>query len=43
MSPELRSPIKIAREELEAKALPISIRRSLPTGEYQDIPISALL
>jgi hypothetical protein len=33
----------LARKELEAKALPISIRRVLPDGEYQDIPIADLL
>lgn len=43
ISRELKSPIEIAKKELESKALPISIRRYLPTGEYQDIPISALL
>ncbi len=38
-----RSTIEIAKMELESGALPISIRRSLPNGVYQDIPISALL
>ncbi|MDA4126883.1 MAG: DNA-directed RNA polymerase subunit K [Thaumarchaeota archaeon] len=35
-------PIQTAMEELEADALPISIRRSLPNGVTQDIPIRAL-
>lgn len=37
-----KGPIEIAMLELEADALPISIRRSLPNGITQDIPISAL-
>jgi len=38
-----RGPIEIATAELEDDALPISIRRSLPDGATQDIPIRALL
>lgn len=37
-----RGPIDIATEELEEDALPISIRRSLPNAQTQDIPIKAL-
>jgi DNA-directed RNA polymerase I, II, and III subunit RPABC2 len=37
-----RSSISLAIEELEEKALPISIRRTLPNGLYQDIPIEWL-
>lgn len=37
-----RGPIETAMQELEADALPISIRRSLPNGITQDIPIKAL-
>ena len=37
-----RSSISLAIEELEKKALPISIRRTLPNGTYQDIPIDWL-
>jgi DNA-directed RNA polymerase I, II, and III subunit RPABC2 len=37
-----RSSISLAIEELEKKALPISIRRTLPNGVYQDIPIEWL-
>jgi DNA-directed RNA polymerase I, II, and III subunit RPABC2 len=37
-----RGPIEIATAELEEDALPISIRRSLPNGVTQDIPIKAL-
>ena len=34
--------IAVAVEELEQKALPISIRRILPTGTYQDIALEWL-
>jgi len=37
-----KGPIETAMLELEADALPISIRRSLPNGVTQDIPIRAL-
>ncbi|MGB9733924.1 MAG: DNA-directed RNA polymerase subunit K [Conexivisphaera sp.] len=37
------STIEVAKAELESGALPISIRRSLPNGVYQDIPLRALL
>jgi DNA-directed RNA polymerase I, II, and III subunit RPABC2 len=33
----------MADSELMAKALPISLRRILPNGQYQDIPITWLL
>lgn len=36
-------PISIAEYELSSKALPISIRRILPDGHYQDIPIAWLM
>jgi len=39
---QYRGPIQTAMMELEADALPISIRRSLPNGITQDIPIRAL-
>jgi DNA-directed RNA polymerase I, II, and III subunit RPABC2 len=38
-----RGPIEMATAELEEDALPISIRRSLPNGTTQDIPIAALI
>jgi DNA-directed RNA polymerase subunit K/omega len=38
-----RGPIDIASAELDDDALPISIRRTLPNGVAQDIPIRALL
>ena len=36
---QARSSIMLAVEEIDEKALPISIRRILPNGVYQDIPI----
>ncbi|HKT21344.1 MAG TPA: DNA-directed RNA polymerase subunit K [Nitrososphaerales archaeon] len=38
-----RGPIQTAMLELEEDALPLSIRRSLPNGRTQDIPIKALV
>jgi len=38
-----KSPIDIALMELEQGALPISIRRTLPDGESQNIPLRVLL
>ena len=38
-----RSPIVIALMELEMGALPISIRRSLPDGASQNIPLKLLV
>jgi len=43
LDPTVKDPMTLARLELEAKALPLSIRRVLPDGEYQDIPITDLL
>lgn len=40
---EKMSPIDIALEELRRGVLPIIIRRRLPDGRYQDIPIIKLL
>jgi DNA-directed RNA polymerase subunit K/omega len=37
------SPIDIALKELEAGILPITIRRTLPDGTFQDIPLKWLL
>ena len=41
--PNIKDPISLAIAELESKALPISIKRTLPDGKYQDIPIDWLL
>jgi DNA-directed RNA polymerase subunit K/omega len=37
------SPIDIALKELEMNVLPITIRRTLPDGAYQDIPLKWLM
>ena len=43
-SPEARvGPIDIAIMELDSGILPITIRRTLPDGTYQDIPLKWLL
>ena len=38
-----KDPIFLAMSELASEALPLSIRRTLPNGEYQDIPVRFLL
>ena len=42
-NPNLNDPLLIAEVETADDALPISIRRSLPDGRYQDIPFSWLV
>jgi len=42
-SETLSSSIDVALKELEAGILPITIRRTLPDGTYQDIPLKWLL
>jgi len=37
------SPIDIGLKELEAGMLPMTIRRTLPDGTFQDIPLKWLL
>ena len=39
----LIDPIKIALIELKSQILPLTIRRELPSSEFQDIPISKLI
>jgi DNA-directed RNA polymerase I, II, and III subunit RPABC2 len=39
----LNSPILIALKELEIGILPMTIRRTLPDGTFQDIPLKWLL
>jgi DNA-directed RNA polymerase I, II, and III subunit RPABC2 len=36
---DARTSLDIAIEELEQKAIPITVRRVLPNGDYQNIPI----
>ena len=38
-----RDPIALAVSELESHSPPMSIRRSLPDGTFQDIPVDELL
>ncbi len=38
----ISNPIDIAMKELDAGTLPITIRRTLPDGTYQDIPLKWL-
>lgn len=38
----VRDPVDLAMKELQAGVLPITIRRRLPDGTYQDIPIQWL-
>jgi len=42
-SETLSNPIDIALRELESGILPITVRRTLPDGAYQDIPLKWLL
>jgi DNA-directed RNA polymerase I, II, and III subunit RPABC2 len=42
ISPDISDPIKLAVAELDVKVLPISIRRTLSDGKFQDIPIDWL-
>ncbi len=39
----LSSPIEIALRELESGILPMTIRRTLPDGSFQDVPVKWLL
>ncbi len=41
--PELTDPIEIAAYELEHNVLPITIKRKMPNGENQMIPVSWLI
>ncbi|MHA1689739.1 MAG: DNA-directed RNA polymerase subunit K, partial [Promethearchaeota archaeon] len=40
---DMIDPIKIAHLELKSQILPLTIRRTNPNGEYQDIPINKLI
>lgn len=39
---DMHNPIDIAISELDQKVLPINIRRTLPDGQYEDIPLDVL-
>lgn len=43
ISEGLTSPIDIALKELATGMLPMTIRRTLPDGTYQDIPLKWLI
>ena len=43
IDPNIKDPISLALSEIDANALPISIRRKLPNGNYQDIAIDWLV
>jgi len=38
-----KDPIKIAKIELREDVLPLTIRRNLPSGDFQNIPIKILI
>ncbi len=40
---DIIDPIKIAQLELKSRILPLTIRRKLPDGEFQDISINKLI
>ena len=42
IDPTILDPIRIAELELEKRALPITIRRKLPSGEHVDVALSDL-
>ncbi len=42
-SEKLSNPIDIALKELETGILPMTVRRTLPDGAFQDIPLRWLL
>ncbi|MEM1728738.1 MAG: DNA-directed RNA polymerase subunit K [Candidatus Jordarchaeales archaeon] len=43
LPPDVKDPVAVARIELESGVLPITIRRRLPDGTYQDIPVKYLV
>ena len=43
IDPNIKDPISLALSEIDANALPISIRRKLSNGNYQDIAIDWLV
>jgi len=42
LPPKMSDPIDIALAEIKAGALPMTIRRTLPDGSYQDIALADL-
>jgi len=43
ISDETMRPLDLAIQEIEAGVLPMTIRRKLPDGTYQDIPLNWLI
>jgi DNA-directed RNA polymerase subunit K/omega len=43
IEPDLQDPIRIAELELEKRVLPITIRRKLPSGAFEDVALVDLL
>jgi DNA-directed RNA polymerase I, II, and III subunit RPABC2 len=43
IEPDLHDPIRIAELELEKRVLPITIRRKLPSGVFEDIALIDLV
>lgn len=43
VNPSIHDPIRIAEIELEKRVLPITIRRKLPSGNYEDVALTDLL
>jgi len=43
VDPSIHDPISIAEIELEKRVLPITIRRKLPSGSYEDVALTDLL
>ena len=39
----ITDPMRIADYELEKKALPITIQRHLPSGDFENVPVSWLI
>lgn len=42
-SKNIHDPITLAIKELDTHVLPLTIRRTYPDGNYQNIPLSSLL
>ena len=43
VEPHITDPIIIAEKELQAKKLPLIVRRYLPNGEYEDVDVRNLI
>lgn len=41
VTPDIKDPISLALKEIEGNVLPLCIRRVLPNGILQDIPVDA--